>query len=45
MGPAIMFSLLGVISSLCALSMRETAPMVLERQSVMPMSQHEVGTR
>lgn len=45
MGPAVMFSLLGIISSLCALSMRETAPAVLERRSDMPMSQHKVGTR
>lgn len=28
MGPAIMFSLLGVVSTLCALKMRETAPAV-----------------
>jgi predicted tellurium resistance membrane protein TerC len=45
MGPAIMFSLLGMISSLCALSLRETAPAVVERRSMMPMSRPEVGTR
>ena len=45
MGPAIMFSLLGIVSSLCALSMRETAPAVVEKQSVMLMNQHKVGTR
>jgi hypothetical protein len=28
MGPAILFSLLGVVSTLCALKMRETAPAV-----------------
>jgi MFS family permease len=30
-GPAILFSLLGVISTLCALTMRETAPARAER--------------
>ncbi|WP_223191172.1 hypothetical protein [Paraburkholderia panacisoli] len=44
-GPAIMFSLRGVISSLCALSMRESAPAGVERHSVMPMSQQKVGTQ
>lgn len=28
MGPAVLFSLLGVVSTLCALKMRETAPAV-----------------
>lgn len=42
---AVVFSLRGVISNWCAQSMRETAPAVLERQSVMSMSQHEAGTR
>jgi MFS family permease len=32
MGPAILFSSLGVISTLCALKMRETAPAVLARR-------------
>ncbi|VVE12705.1 MFS transporter [Pandoraea cepalis] len=32
-GPAILFSLLGVISTLCALSMRETAPAVVGMES------------
>ena len=45
MGPAIMFSLLGIISSLCALSMRETAPAVVEKQSVVSMNPHKVGIR
>ncbi|CAG2154805.1 MFS transporter [Cupriavidus numazuensis] len=36
-GPAILFSLLGVISTLCALSMRETAPAVVG----MAASSHE----
>ncbi|WP_211452227.1 MFS transporter [Collimonas antrihumi] len=32
-GPALMFSSLGVISACCALSMRETAPAVVDKQS------------
>lgn len=35
-GPAIMFSSLGVISACCALSMRETAPAVLARRAGNP---------
>lgn len=34
MGPALIFTALGVISTLVAFSMRETAPVVLERQSM-----------
>jgi MFS family permease len=44
-GPALMFSLLGVISTWCALSMRETAPAVLERRSILSVGQHKVSTR
>ncbi|MGK8206627.1 MFS transporter [Burkholderia cenocepacia] len=33
-GPALMFSLLGVISACCALAMKETAPAVLEKRSL-----------
>ncbi|KXU84583.1 hypothetical protein CR51_41230 [Caballeronia megalochromosomata] len=32
-GPALMFSALGVVSSCCALAMKETAPAVIERKS------------
>lgn len=32
-GPALMFSLLGVISTCCALTMRETAPAVVEKKA------------
>ncbi|MGF6770380.1 MFS family permease [Paraburkholderia sp. GAS199] len=45
MGPAIMFSLLGVVSSLCALSMRETAPAVVERGADVGMGRAGVRTR
>jgi MFS family permease len=44
-GPAIMFSLLGIVSSLCALSMRETAPAALQRRGDVSMSRRGVGTR
>jgi MFS family permease len=33
-GPALMFSSLGVISTLCAMSMRETAPAVVKKKQV-----------
>ncbi|MDR8725937.1 MFS transporter [Burkholderia pseudomultivorans] len=33
-GPALMFSLLGVISACCALAMKETAPAVLEKRNL-----------
>jgi predicted tellurium resistance membrane protein TerC len=32
-GPALLFSLLGVISTMCALKMRETAPVIVEALS------------
>lgn len=35
-GPAVLFSLLGVVSTWCAVSMRETAPVVLERRGMPP---------
>lgn len=35
MGPAILFSLLGVVSTLCALKMRETAPAVAKEPQLM----------
>ncbi|AOI90589.1 MHS family MFS transporter [Burkholderia pseudomultivorans] len=33
-GPALMFSLLGVVSACCALAMKETAPAVLEKRNL-----------